>query len=829
MIDLPMTGKIPTGQRPPLLAVSLLSAAVLAYEVLLMRLFSIVQWHHFAYMVISLALLGYGVSGTFLALAQKWLRHYFAVAFCTCLGLFAITAVSCYLLAQRLPFNPEAVLWDLRQPLNLMVMYLLLALPFFFAANAIGMVFMNYRANIARAYAADLLGAGLGSLGVILLLLATFPLPALGIIGALGMVSLLAAIWQLGLPRRWLLSVAVVIMASILALVANNATLRLSPYKALDQTLLIEGTKITAQRSSPLGLLTVVESDKIPLRYVPGLSLMAQHEPPAQVAVFTDGGGMTVIDDGHAKASSYDYLDQLTWALPYHLFSPRRVLVLGAGGGSEVLQARQHGVPEIHAVEINPQMVQLVRKDYGEFSAHLYDQPGVHVHVAEARGFVASGAHNYDLIQLPLLDSFATSSAGLYALNESYLYTTEALTTFLRHLNPGGYLAISRWINLPPKDTLKMFSTAVAALERNGVAAPGKQLILIRGWQTSTLLIKNGIVNLDDVERVRGFATTRDFDVCWFPGISQAETNRFNLLDQPRFYNAARALLGPERNSFLQRYKFNLKPASDNAPYFFQFFKWRTLPEILQLRGRGGMPLLEWGYLVLVATLVQAVIASAVLILLPLLILRRSQMQSMRFTKISVMIYFSAIGLAFLFIEMAFIQRFVLFLHHPLYATAVVLTGFLVFAGLGSNYARRLADTGRHYRGVQVAVLAISGISLVYLFALGPLFEQLAAMPILARIGITLLLTVPLAFCMGLPFPLALDLLGRDAPQLIPWAWGINGCASVISAVLATLLAIHFGFRIVISAALLLYLLAALTLRRTEAGRGIIMKWTAQS
>jgi len=804
-------------QRPPLFAIALLSASALAYEVLLMRLFSIVQWHHFAYMVISLALLGYGASGTFLSLAQKWLLSRFSTAFCTNLGLFGITSVGCYLLAQQVPFNPETVLWDLREPLRLLFMYLLLAVPFFFAANAIGLVFIRFRMQIAPAYAADLLGAGLGSLCVIVLLLVALPLSALGTIGALGLSSLLVAVWQLHLARRALWNIVAISTALVLMLVVQQAELELSPYKSLSQTLRIDGTDIITEASSPLGLLTVVESATIPLRHAPGLSLMAQHEPPEQVAVFTDGAGMTVINDGKAAPAAYGYLDQLTWALPYHLFTPQQVLVLGAGGGTEVLQARQHGVPEVHAVELNPQLIELVRERYGDFSAQLYDQPGVHVHTVEARGFVASSEARYDLIQLPLLDSFATSSAGLYALNESYLYTVEALSTFLEQLTPNGYLTISRWINLPPRDTLKLFITAVTALEQAGISDPGSHLILIRGWQTSTLLIKNGVVTADDVEAVRQFATARAFDVGWFPGIRAEETNRYNLLNEAHFYNAARALLGPQRTQFLEQYKFNLTPASDDAPYFFQFFKWRTLLEILELRSRGGMPLLEWGYLVLVATLLQAVVASVVLILLPLIVLRRRTIkqrptQQDAFRKRNILLYFTAIGLAFLFIEMAFIQRFILLLHHPLYATAVVLTGFLVFAGLGSAFARRLTQANQHSRGVWLAVLGIVSVSLLYLFTLGPLFEQLMAWPIWARIVATLVLIMPLAFSMGLPFPLALDRLGHDAPELIPWAWGVNGCASVISAVLATLLAIHFGFSTVILTALVFYLLAAISL-----------------
>ena len=802
--------------RPPFFAIALLSASALAYEVLLMRLFSIVQWHHFAYMVISLALLGYGASGTFLSLTQKWLLSRFSTTFCANLGLFGSSAVGCYLLAQQVPFNPETVLWDWREPVRLLIMYLLLAVPFFFAANAIGLVFICFRTQIARAYAADLLGAGLGSLCVIGLLMISLPLPALGIIAALGLLSLLVAAWELRLAQRALWAIGAICMAIALVLITQQAELEHSAYKSLPQTLRIAGTEIIDETSSPLGLLSVVESKQLPLRHAPGLSLMARHEPPEQVAVFTDGAGMTVINSGHAPESAYSYLDQLTWALPYHLFKAQQVLVLGAGGGTEVLQARQHGVANIDAVELNPQLIEIIRKRYGDFSGHLYDQPGVNLHIAEARGFVASSETLYDLIQLPLLDSFATSSAGLYALNESYLYTVEALTTYLDHLKPNGYLAISRWINLPPRDTLKLFATAVSALEQAGVTDPGQRLILIRGWQTSTLLIKNGELTNNEVEAVRQFSSSRAFDVAWFPGIQAEETNRYNQLDQSHFYNAARALLGPQRAKFLEQYKFNLTPASDDSPYFFQFFKWQTLPELVALRSRGGMPLLEWGYLVLVATLVQAVLASVVLILLPLAALKRRAIKPSCFQKHRVLLYFTAIGLAFLFIEMAFIQRFILFLHHPLYATAVVLTGFLVFAGLGSAFARRLAQANQHRRGVWYAVLGISNASVLYLYALTPLFELLMAWPVWAKIITTLILIMPLAFSMGLPFPLALDRLGREAPELIPWAWGVNGCASVISAVLATLLAIQFGFQTVILAAVVFYLFAAVSFPRSN-------------
>jgi len=787
----------PDPLSPPIFAIMLISAAALAYEMLLLRLFSIVLWHHFAYMVISLALLGYGVSGTFISLTQRWLQARYEVAFCGNLVGFGISTLGCYLWAQTIPFNPETVLWDWHQPLRLFIIYVLLSIPFFFAANAIALTFIRFRDNIARTYAADLFGAGLGSLGVIGLLTYTFPLAALSIIASLASISVLIAIWSLRMRNRSLWALLAIGMAICFILIGQHTTLKLSPYKPLSQMLRISGSQIVSQETSPLGLLTVVENSTVPFRHTPGASLMTRSEPPAQVAVFSDGGSMTVITDGNAPPSRYQYLDQLTWALPYHLFKPKSVLILAAGGGSEVLQAKWQSIPHIQAVELNPQLIELVRGPYDKFSGRLYDQPGVTVHVGEARGFVADTKEQFDLIQLPLLDS--------YALNESYSYTVEAINIYLDALKPDGYLAVSRWVNLPPRDTLKLFATAVAALKERGINTPGDHLILIRGWQTSTLLVKNGTINNDNLSALRQFTDERAFDLCWFPGIQKQETNRYNLLDTARFYQGAKSLLSPQQDQFLDRYKFNLEPPTDDQPYFFNFFKWQTLSEIFSLRGSGGMPLLEWGYLVLIATIVQALAASAVLILLPLFIWRRSRTVIAGVNKLNVLTYFMAIGLGFLFIEMAFIQRFILFLNHPLYAAAVVVTGFLIFAGLGSAYAQRIDQSTQ---GIRYAVFGIALLSLTYLFLLPLLFEWLIGLPILAKIAASLVLIMPLAFCMGLPFPLALAGLGQQAPDLLPWAWGVNGCASVISAVLATLLAIQWGFTTVILSAIVLYVIA---------------------
>lgn len=808
---------------PQLFAIALLSAAALGYEVLLLRLFSIVQWHHFAYMIISLALLGYGASGTFLALIRRRVQQQFSTLFVLNAVLFGFSAVVCFLIAQQLPFNPLELLWDWRQPLYLFAIYLLLAIPFFFVANCFGISFYYFRYNVGRIYGADLLGAGLGALGVLLLLFFVSPLDALKIIGILGLMSAvffsIPATNQVS-GKNWVsyrlfsLIALLVIVATLFVFSITHpwATLQISQYKGLSQTLQIWGSQKLQERSSPLGLLTVVENNKIPFRYAPGLSLNSTASPPQQLGIFTDGDALAVINRYTGQRETLNYIDFLTSALPYHLLERPKVLLLGAGGGTEVLQALYHHASHVDAVELNPQIIELVQQDYADFAGRLYEQDNVKIHIAEARGFVTGRKTNYDLIQVALLDSFGASSAGLYALSENYLYTVEALEQFLAHLNPDGLLAITRWIKLPPRDGLKLFATTVAALKNLGVETPGERLALIRGWKTSTLLIKNGAFTAQEIETLRHFCDERSFDVAYYPSISPNQANQYNLLNRPYFYEGATALLGTASDEFIAGYKYDITPATDDRPYFFNFFKWQLLPELFAKRGSGGMGLLEWGYPVLLATLVQAAIASMLLIIMPLLIIRSATSGDKAQNK-RVFVYFLMLGLAFLFIEMAFIQKFVLFLSHPLYAIAVVLCAFLIFAGLGSLYSNRLRELTVGGFTINPSIYAVAGIAvfaLLYLVLLPPLLNWLTPLADLPKIFISLILIAPLAFWMGMPFPLGLARLSENNPDLIAWAWAINGCASVLSAVLATVLAIHFGFTVVILLAVILYGVAAL-------------------
>ncbi|MFQ5971150.1 MAG: SAM-dependent methyltransferase, partial [Alphaproteobacteria bacterium] len=678
-----------------------------------------------------------------------------------------------------------------------------------------------YGDSIGRVYRYSLVGSGLGALGIMAWLFVLSPADNLRLVLALGLLA--AALTCLAGPERRLWSGTVLAVAALVAPVlvpSSWMALRISEYKGLERALLVPGTTVVSESSSPLALLTVVDSATIPLRHTPGLSLHNTAEPPRQLGVFIDGDNLSAITAYDGRRESLAYLDFATSALPYHLLpaSPE-VLVLGAGGGADILQALYHGVAGIDAVEVDPRMIDLVKNTYGDFSGGIYDNPKVRAHLKEARSFVAGSTRRWDLIQVPLLDSFATATAGVHGLRESYVYTVEAVSGYLRHLRPGGILAMTRWLALPPRDSLKLLATAVAALEQNSVAEPARRLAMIRGWNTTTLVVKNGPLSGQDIDEIRRFADERAFDLVFYPGMTRAEANRWNVLGSPMLYDGAQALVGRDRFGFIERYKFDLRPATDDRPYFHDFFRWRALPDLLELRSRGGAGLIDWGYLIVVATLVQAAAIGIVLILLPLWIRRTRDISHPDRWRIAA--YFAALGLAFLFVEIAFIQRFIVFLGHPLYAIAVVLSAFLVFAGLGSGYtpwlAARLSRDRTTLLGrlsaIELSVAGIGVVAVLYLVLLPDLLELFVPLSAAMRIVIGVGLIAPLAFWMGMPFPLGLTRVSNRAPDLVPWAWGINGCASVVSPLIATIVAIDFGFTFVVSGAVVLYVAGALVLR----------------
>ena len=346
-----MTSKL----SPPWISIALISMASLAYEILLMRLFSIIQWHHFAYMVISLALLGYGVSGTFLTIYRNKLLDNYRTVFMSNLLLFGVAISSSFYASQHIQFNIEQILWDVSHFGRLLMVYLLLAIPFIFVANVIGLTLAKFPKYVSRLYGADLFGAGAGGLLIVILLYQYFPEQLVTGLSVLVLATLTVGWLELGMRRQMRLYLLLsLIIVSVLVLLPEPWTkLKISPYKGMMQSLQVTGTNIIDTKSSPLGMVHVVESKTLPFRHALGLSIKSTASIPEQIAVFFDADAMSVITN-NTNNQDKTYLEQMTSSLPYHLSKISNVLILGAGGGSDVLQALHFQVESIKAVELNP-------------------------------------------------------------------------------------------------------------------------------------------------------------------------------------------------------------------------------------------------------------------------------------------------------------------------------------------------------------------------------------------------------------------------------------------------------------------------------------------
>ena len=590
------------------------------------------------------------------------------------------------------------------------------------------------------------------------------------------------------------------------------------------------------QHTGPLGVIHVVDGPAI--RLVAGRSAAYVGDEPRQRAIVVDADSASAINHlaSPEQAAIFDFT---TSALPYHLLTRPRTLIVGAGGGSDVVLARYHHCPSITALELDPAVADLMRGSQAEFAQHLYDQPGIELVVAEARGFLARARGRYELIQLPLVESFGAASAGVAALSESYLYTVEAMALYLGHLEPHGVLCITRWLKTPPSDAIRVFATLTEALRQRGVADAGRHVLAIRGMFTATILASPTPFSAEQLAAARAFCHERSFDLVWLDGMKPDEANRSNQLPQAYYADAARKLLAKDREAFIRSYALDVSPTTDDRPYHALSFRWRALRHLRATMGGQWVKFVDWGYLVLVATLVQAVMAGIVLIVLPLVFLRREagaqdrgertegrgqrtedagqrrEDRGGRNGRLATCVYFACLGVAYMFIEIVMMQKLSLFLASPIYAAAVVLASFMVFSGLGSLTAGRLL--GGERRAATIGIVGIVAVGLALWLGMDTLLGRLAGSAGWVRVLVAASCAGALAFFMGMPFPSGLRRVANSLPALTPWAWGVNGCASVVGATLAMVLAVSLGFRAVLLLAFGLYAVAGLTLTRIRA------------
>lgn len=778
-----------TDRKIPL-AILLCSLASLAFEVLLTRIFSITLWYHFAFMVISIAMLGFAASGTILAIYPGLKRLDFIGWYTLALGVAMPTG---FLLANLVAFDPVRLVWQRWEILNILLTYLCLALPFLCAGLVIATAFSLENQRVGLLYGADMLGAGIGSLGI-LMLMGLVP-PEQGIFS----ISLVAVATACIVGNRQLRIVALPFGGIILALLIIQPAFsrpRLSPYKGLAAALQYPGAEHLRTWHTAFARIDIFKSPAV--RYAPGLSLRYQKRLPEQIGISIDGGEVHAVTSV-AKPTELDFLEYLPAALPYALGPRRDVLILDPKGGLPLLTARRHGAEHISSVESVSALERIIREEMHVFSGDIYSHES---RVGLGRSWLAGTSRIFDLIDISLQ---GTEPSGAFGISEDYRFTVEAFREYLEHLTGNGVLAVNLFIIPPPRSELRILATLATALEEMGVRETGKHLAVIRSWGTITILAKNKPFTPPEVAAVRSFAQERRFDLIWLIGATAEESNVYVRTRDFDYFKAFSAIISPmERDVFLSGYLFDVRPVRDDAPFFSYFLRFSRISETYRAMGSKWQYFLDEGY-ILPFVLVQAVVISILLLALPAVSGKGVGGASWK----GFLPYFALLGVAYMFVEVALIQKLILPLENPPVAVAVVLASLLISSGTGSLLSHRypkLAQPG--------IILVLALLMVLCALILPYLFTITSTWPLSIKGAFLCLIIAIPGLLMGIPFPAGLKLLGQTDQALIPWAWTVNGIFSVLAPLLAVMTAMVLGYSGVLLMGAAAYLLAFLILRK---------------
>jgi hypothetical protein len=766
---------------------------VLLTEVLLTRIFSFTVWYHLAYLTIGAALLGFGAAGTWLALHPRALARDPAGLASRAAAAAALALVAAAALVGPRPIDPQRLLAEpFGFGLGLLGYYAAVVAPFFLAGIAVAAPISAWPERVGPLYAADLVGAGIGCAAAV---------AALDRLGAEGGLCLAAAALAAGgaayaLPGRRALAPAALAAALVAAapFAARVLEFRPAPSKALAEAFdLPRG--ILESRWSAVNRVDLHRHAKAEAGFWSGVGVGRGYRGahPRALSLQYDGhNGSDVLEV--RGPDSLAFLDHHLLRTPYLLVDAPRVLVIGLGGGIDVLNALRRGAERVTAAELQPITLELHRGRLAGWTAGQLLRPEVELHAAEGRHFVRSHSALYDLIQITATDTFSAQSTGAYVLAESYLYTVEAFQDYLARLAPDGVLSVvlgDHYFDapeLPMPLATRLALTAREALVRSGVREPERHLLVAAQFLASNLLVKRSPFTPEEVERVAGFLSEQGFDLPLAPGRA----------GYPPFAAIVRSE-GAERERRLAEHPFSVEPLGDDRPFFFHVLRWRSL--------FGGAEALWYspgsatGMWVLVLMLAQSLAIGAALVAAPLR--RRGGLGIGRLEAMGHLAYFLSLGVGFLLLEISFVQKYALLLGYPTYSLSVTLASLLVFAGAGAAASRRLRASLRPFL---IALLAATALLVAAeQAALPALRERLLAAPLAARIAATAALQLPLGFALGMYFPTGIAVLRERAPALVPWAWAANGVASVASSVLAVLLAMSIGFSGVAAMAVAVY------------------------
>lgn len=752
-----------------LAGVGLSSFAALLLELSLTRLFSVVLFYHFAFLAISIALLGLGAGGVFAHLMKQRLRS---------VDLRVIAAISAGATALVIPAALEVVL-HVPVSLNLSggnflrltAIYSACAAPFFLTGVQLAVVFARMPASIGRLYGADLAGGALACVATV---------PLLNWVGAPNAIlcSAIAAasaaiIWAPKAKRRWTFVLALL----LLLLLGANRSGRIA------DIVWAKGIRRQNVEFARWNAISRVEVDR--------------QRDGARIIVIDADANTFIMNADPEKWQGSTWQARLMSSPPavVNVLRPRGdYAVIGPGGGVDVLRAVANGSASVTGIEINPIIAtDIMRRRYADFDYHLYQRPDVHIQVGDGRSFIRNASQKFDVVQMTLVDTWASTAAGAFALTENNLYTTEAFREYFDHLKPDGMIAVTRWEFAQPREALRVVSVAMNALHQLGIADPGAHFVVVSQSELNedginvAVLAKKTAFTPEEVQSViRHVAANSPMQLLYTP-FGQQENAFAQLIRSNNPY------------AFSETYAYNVKPVSDDAPFFFF-----TLKPGRILQGGSGRSM-DWkvnlGVAVLVMLLVISIAAVLVFLIAPLALGSKER-------SVHGLFYFIAIGLGYILVEVTFIQRFVLFLGHPTYALTVVIFLMLLASGAGSLVSRNWRV---RRKSLLAPLLVIVAVLAAYIAVLPRMLESFVGAPLPVKVLISAGLLVPLGFAMGIPFPTGLRALASGASESsIEWAWAMNAASSVLGSVLAIVIAIQFGLNVTLACGAAAYVLALL-------------------
>jgi hypothetical protein len=783
--------------RPFCLGVALASAATIGLELTLTRIFSVTLYYHFAFMVISVAMLGLSVAGVVLYLLPRLFEERRApVLAAGFMALFALLAL--WTLAVAIGNPVSLTQW--RENLGrLAALYAVTGATMLCSGFAISLAIASARERIGRVYAFDLVGAAVGCAAVIPAVSALTGPGAVLFCAALGAAS--AVCFAFSAERSGALRTGLMAVSSVLALLilflsfGEEGAGRFG--RARNPSKFLGNRPVELEKWNSFSQITVAPAGA------------ADHK-----WIFIDADAATRIWSGSIKEGGWKaprrYGEVRVASLAYAIRNDGTALIIGPGGGTDVISALHHGVPRVVGVEVNPIIVDdVVKGRYAGFSGDLYRDPRVQVVVDEGRSYIRRSTEPYRTIQATLVDTWAASSSGAFTLSENNIYTVEAFEEFLEHLAPGGVVTITRWYDADrPKEFLRLVALGREALERRGIAPAKVQdhiVLAADRERRATLLLSKDPFTRDDLEKLAAKVSEGDLLLLFTPPAAPSPAAAEDVL-------LAGYLRAADGDAFLSRLSFDASPTTDDRPFFFYNLRQRDLMSILERLG--SLELNNLGVAILLLLLCASGLLTVLLVVLPLLIFERRALREDRRSKLRVLGYFVTLGLGFILVEIGFMQTFVLFLGHPIYALAVVLASLLLASGIGSGlsprFHERLGARGlaRRVIGALAVLLALYGL------LLNPLFHALLGVPLAIRIAVAAVLVAAPGLLMGMLLPSGVRVAQSLGAGVVPWGWGLNGAAGVVGSVLAVALSMNVGFQLALFFGIAVYLLGLALLPR---------------